>query len=57
MRTDDSAISELLYLDSVRVNLGLFQQDSNVIWDLAATCPSWTSDRRPCGGIGDEPPR
>jgi predicted dehydrogenase len=26
----------LLYLDSVRVNLGLFQQDTNVIWDLAA---------------------
>ena len=29
-------IGQLLYLDSVRVNLGLFQQDSNVIWDLAA---------------------
>jgi predicted dehydrogenase len=29
------ALGELLYLDSVRVNLGLFQQDSNVIWDLA----------------------
>ena len=28
-------LGELLYLDSVRVNLGLFQQDSNVIWDLA----------------------
>jgi predicted dehydrogenase len=29
-------LGTLLYLDSVRVNLGLFQQDSNVIWDLAA---------------------
>jgi predicted dehydrogenase len=29
-------LGELLYLDSVRVNLGLFQPDSNVIWDLAA---------------------
>jgi predicted dehydrogenase len=28
-------LGELLYLDSVRVNLGLLQQDSNVIWDLA----------------------
>jgi len=28
-------LGELLYLDSVRVNLGLLQPDSNVIWDLA----------------------
>jgi predicted dehydrogenase len=28
-------LGALLYLDSVRVNLGLFQHDSNVIWDLA----------------------
>jgi predicted dehydrogenase len=33
---DAGELGELLYLDSVRVNLGLFQQDSNVIWDLAA---------------------
>ncbi|HYH84356.1 MAG TPA: Gfo/Idh/MocA family oxidoreductase [Pyrinomonadaceae bacterium] len=26
---------ELLYFDSVRVNLGLFQHDVNVVWDLA----------------------
>lgn len=32
---DGGELGELLYLDSVRVNLGLFQQDSNVIWDLA----------------------
>ena len=28
-------LGELHYFDSVRVNLGLFQQDVNVIWDLA----------------------
>jgi predicted dehydrogenase len=33
---DAGTLGELLYLDSVRVNLGLFQQDVNVIWDLAA---------------------
>ncbi len=32
---DAGNLGQLLYLDSVRVNLGLFQQDSNVIWDLA----------------------
>jgi predicted dehydrogenase len=29
------ALGELLYFDSVRVNLGLFQSDINVVWDLA----------------------
>jgi predicted dehydrogenase len=28
-------LGELLYVDSVRINLGLFQRDVNVIWDLA----------------------
>lgn len=28
-------IGEIYYYDSVRVNLGLFQSDMNVIWDLA----------------------
>lgn len=28
-------IGDVYYFDSVRVNLGLFQQDINVIWDLA----------------------
>ncbi len=28
-------LGRLLYFDSVRVNLGLFQHDTNVIWDLA----------------------
>lgn len=29
------ALGEIYYYDSVRVNLGLFQRDVNVIWDLA----------------------
>jgi len=29
-------LGNVLYYDSVRVNLGLFQNDVNVIWDLAA---------------------
>lgn len=29
-------LGELVYLDSVRANFGLFQQDANVIWDLAS---------------------
>jgi predicted dehydrogenase len=29
------ALGEIYYYDSVRVNLGLFQRDINVVWDLA----------------------
>lgn len=32
---DDGALGSLFYYDSTRVNLGLFQHDINVIWDLA----------------------
>lgn len=32
---EDNTIGDLYYYDSVRVNLGLFQHDINVIWDLA----------------------
>jgi predicted dehydrogenase len=31
----DGTLGELYYYDSTRVNLGLFQHDVNVIWDLA----------------------
>ncbi|MBL7196537.1 MAG: Gfo/Idh/MocA family oxidoreductase [Candidatus Omnitrophica bacterium] len=31
---DKNALGELFYYDSTRVNLGLFQHDINVIWDL-----------------------
>lgn len=32
---DSGSLGELLYFDSVRINLGLFQSDINVVWDLA----------------------
>lgn len=32
---DSGEIGDLLYVDSVRINLGLFQSDVNVVWDLA----------------------
>ncbi len=32
---DDDALGKLYYYDSTRVNLGLFQHDINVLWDLA----------------------
>ena len=32
---DKGELGKLLFYDSVRVNLGLFQHDVNVIWDLA----------------------
>lgn len=33
--TESGHVGEVYYFDSVRVNLGLFQNDVNVIWDLA----------------------
>jgi predicted dehydrogenase len=32
---DDGTVGDLYYFDSTRVNLGLFQHDVNVVWDLA----------------------
>jgi len=32
---DEDALGKLYYYDSTRVNLGLFQHDVNVVWDLA----------------------
>src|SRR5678815_3918831 len=32
---DDGTLGQLYYIDSTRINLGLFQHDVNVIWDLA----------------------
>jgi predicted dehydrogenase len=31
----EGRLGEIMYFDSVRVNLGLFQHDTNVVWDLA----------------------
>lgn len=33
---DQGGVGQIYYYDSVRVNLGLFQRDTNVLWDLAA---------------------
>jgi predicted dehydrogenase len=33
---DSGSIGKLYYYDSTRINLGLFQHDINVLWDLAA---------------------
>jgi predicted dehydrogenase len=32
---DSGELGDIIYFDSVRINLGLFQHDVNVIWDLA----------------------
>ena len=32
---EQGELGELYYIDSVRINLGLFQRDVNVLWDLA----------------------
>ena len=32
---DEGELGDLQYFDSVRINLGLFQHDINVLWDLA----------------------
>ncbi|QDV39699.1 Gfo/Idh/MocA family protein [Tautonia plasticadhaerens] len=32
---ESGELGELYYVDSIRINLGLFQHDINVIWDLA----------------------
>ena len=32
---DNDILGDLYYFDSIRINLGLFQNDINVVWDLA----------------------
>jgi len=32
---DNNSLGEIQYIDSTRINLGLFQSDVNVLWDLA----------------------
>ena len=43
------ALGELYYLDSARLNLGLYQSDVNVVYDLA---PHDVSDREPLCSAG-----
>jgi predicted dehydrogenase len=45
-------LGDLLYFDSVRINLGLFQRDINVIWDLAPhdlSIMDYLIERQPLG--------
>jgi len=47
---DKGELGELYYFDSVRVNLGLFQHDVNVVWDLAphdVSIMDYLIDRKP----------
>jgi predicted dehydrogenase len=47
---DKGELGKLLFYDSVRVNLGLFQHDVNVIWDLAPhdlSIMAYLIDRKP----------
>ena len=49
MTNDD--VGDLLYYDSVRINLGLFQHDVNVLWDLAVhdlSIMDYLLTQRPC---------
>ncbi len=46
-----NALGQIFYYDSVRVNLGLFQHDVNVIWDLAVhdlSIMDYVLPARPC---------
>jgi predicted dehydrogenase len=46
-----NVLGQIYYYDSVRVNLGLFQHDINVIWDLAVhdlSVLDYVLTRRPC---------
>jgi len=47
---DEHLLGSLYYYDSTRVNLGLFQHDVNVIWDLAPhdfSIMTWVIDEKP----------
>jgi predicted dehydrogenase len=47
---ESGELGDLLYIDSVRINLGLFQPDVNVLWDLA------THDLSIIGYLVERPP-
>jgi len=48
---DDGTLGKILYFDSTRVNLGLIQKDTNVLWDLAVHDLSILAYLRPLSGI------
>ena len=46
-----NALGNIYYYDSVRINLGLFQHDINVMWDLAVhdlSIMDYVLDSKPC---------
>jgi predicted dehydrogenase len=48
---DAGLLGQIYYYDSVRINLGLFQHDINVLWDLAVhdlAIMDYLVDARPC---------
>lgn len=48
---DSGQLGQLYYYDSVRVNLGLFQHDVNVLWDLAVhdlSIMDYVLGKQPC---------
>lgn len=49
---ESGELGDLLYFDSVRINLGLFQRDINVVWDLAPhdlSIMDYIIERQPLG--------
>ena len=47
---ESNTLGEIYYFDSIRINLGLFQKDINVIWDLAPhdlSIMNYLIDRKP----------
>jgi predicted dehydrogenase len=52
---DDGTLGDLYYYDSTRVNLGLFQHDVNVLWDLVKEKPEAivATGERHLNGVAD----
>ncbi len=51
----DGELGRIYYYDSIRVNLGLFQHDVNVLWDLAVhdlSIMDYVLDEQPDRGLG-----
>jgi len=59
---DSGELGEIYYYDSVRINLGLFQHDANVLWDLAPhdfAIMDYLIDKKPVSvsAVGSSPVR
>lgn len=48
-KIDSGVVGNIQYIDSTRINLGLFQHDVNVLWDLAphdiSMCSYWVNQK------------